>query len=76
MKATGIDVHPLWWGLNLGTSFGGAGSPIGAACNVVALGQAEKEHIHIKFMDYMKVGSPLVLINALVCFAFFYLRYR
>jgi Na+/H+ antiporter NhaD/arsenite permease-like protein len=28
MANSGIVVYPLWWALNLGTSFGGAGSPI------------------------------------------------
>lgn len=75
MKATGIDVYPLWWGLNLGTSFGGAGSPIGAACNVVALGQADKDGFHTKFAKYLSVGFPLVVINGLVAFAILWFRY-
>ena len=40
MEQSGIWVYPLWWALNLGTSIGGAGSPIAAACNVIAFGQA------------------------------------
>ncbi len=75
MEKAGIVVYPLWWALNLGTSLGGAGSPIGAACNVVALGQAEKEHIHVNFMKYLAVGVPLVVINGLVTFGILYLRY-
>ena len=75
MEKAGIVVYPLWWALNLGTSLGGAGSPIGAACNVVALGQAEKEHIHVNFMNYLAVGVPLVVINGLVTFGILYLRY-
>lgn len=76
MAKIGIFVYPLWWALNLGTSFGGAGSPIGAACNVVALGLAEKEKIHTKFMKYLMVGFPLVLINSLVTFGIIWLRYH
>lgn len=75
MAKAGIYVYPLWWALNLGTSLGGAGSPIGAACNVVALGQAEKEKIHIRFLKYLGYAFPLVLINGLVTFAILYLRY-
>ena len=75
MKSAGLFVYPLWWGLNLGTSFGGAGSPIGAACNVVTLGIAEKEKIHIKFMKYLGYGAPLVFINGLVTFGILFLRY-
>jgi Na+/H+ antiporter NhaD/arsenite permease-like protein len=75
MAKAGIYVYPLWWALNLGTSLGGAGSPIGAACNVVSLGQAEKEHIHIKFLKYLAYGFPLVIINGLVTFGILYMRY-
>lgn len=76
MAKAGIFVYPLWWALNLGTSLGGAGSPIGSACNVVALGQAEKEKIHIKFLKYLLYGFPLVIINGLVTFLVIFLRYH
>jgi Na+/H+ antiporter NhaD/arsenite permease-like protein len=75
MSNAGIFVYPLWWALNLGTSFGGAGSPIGAACNVVTLGIGEKEKIHVKFLKYLGYGFPLVIINGLVTFGILYLRY-
>lgn len=75
MERSGLWVYPLWWALNLGTSIGGAGSPIAAACNVIAFGQAEKEKIHVNFMKYLAVAFPLVLINSLVTFAVLWLRY-
>jgi Na+/H+ antiporter NhaD/arsenite permease-like protein len=75
MAKAGIAVYPLWWALNLGTSLGGAGSPIGAACNVVAVGIAEKEGKHVKFMKYFLHAFPLVVINALVAFAFLYVKF-
>lgn len=75
MAKAGVFVYPLWWGLNLGTSFGGAGTPIGASCNVVALGIAQKEKIHIRFLKYMMYGAPLVVINGFVTFGILYLRY-
>jgi Na+/H+ antiporter NhaD/arsenite permease-like protein len=75
MEKSGINVYPLWWALNLGTSLGGAGSPIGSAANVIALGQAEKEGIHIKFTKYLAYGFPLVIINGLVTFGILYVRF-
>lgn len=75
MEKSGIWVYPLWWALNLGTSLGGAGSPIAAACNVIAFGQAEKEKIHIHFMEYLLKAFPLVIINSLVTFAVLWFRY-
>ncbi len=75
MAKAGIFVYPLWWALNLGTSLGGAGSPIGAACNVVALGQAEREKFHVIFLKYLAYGFPLVFINGLVTFGMLYWWY-
>jgi Na+/H+ antiporter NhaD/arsenite permease-like protein len=75
MEKSGIWVYPLWWALNLGTSLGGAGSPIAAACNVIAFGQAEKEKIHINFLEYLLKAFPLVLINSLITFGVLWLRY-
>lgn len=69
MQKAGIEVYPLWRALNLGTSIGGAGSAIGAACNVICLGQAEKEWYHISFWKYLLYGVGLVLINSLICYA-------
>ncbi|MEI7512390.1 MAG: SLC13 family permease [Candidatus Uhrbacteria bacterium] len=76
MAKTGIVVYPLWWALNLGTSIGGAGSPIGAACNVIAFSQAEKENIHVPFFKYLAYGLPLVLINSFTAFIILVLKYH
>lgn len=75
MAGAGIYVYPLWWALNLGTSLGGAGSPIGAACNVIAFGQAEREKMHTVFLKYLAVAFPLVIINGLVTYGILWLRY-
>jgi Na+/H+ antiporter NhaD/arsenite permease-like protein len=75
MANTGLVVYPLRWALNLWTSLGGAGSPIGAACNVVCLWEAEKDHIHYNFLSYLAYGVPLVVINALVVYGVLYLKY-
>jgi Na+/H+ antiporter NhaD/arsenite permease-like protein len=75
METSGVWVYPLWWALNLGTSIGGSGSIIGAACNVVAFGQAEKEKYHVKFMEYLLLAFPLVAINGLITFGIIWLRY-
>lgn len=75
MELSGMWVYPLWWALNLGTSIGGAGSPIAAACNVIAFGQAEKEKFHVAFGKYLIIAMPLVVINSLVTFVFLWLRY-
>lgn len=65
----------LAWGLNSCTSIGWAWSPIWAACNVIALWQAEKNWIIIKFLKYLMIWVPLVLINSLIAFSILYFRY-
>ncbi|MDQ7023140.1 MAG: SLC13 family permease [Candidatus Gracilibacteria bacterium] len=65
----------LAWGLNSCTSIGGAGSPIGAACNVIAIGQAEKTGVIIKFGKFLMIGVPLVLINSGIAYGILYFRY-
>lgn len=63
-----------WW-LNACTSIWWAWSPIWAACNVIALWQAEKTWIIIKFFKYLMIWVPLVLINSLIAFTILYFRY-
>lgn len=63
-----------WW-LNSCTSIGWAWSPIWAACNVIALWQAEKSWVIIKFLKYLMIWVPLVLINSLIAFYILYFRY-
>jgi Na+/H+ antiporter NhaD/arsenite permease-like protein len=46
---TGWAWMALAWGLNSCTSIGWAGSPIGSACNVIALWQAEKSWVLVAF---------------------------
>lgn len=75
MAENGLYVYPLWWALNLGTSIGGAGSPIAAACNVIAFGQAEKDKLHTNFLKYLLMALPLVVINSVVAFLIIWSRY-
>lgn len=65
----------LAWGLNSCTSIGWAGSPIGAACNVIALWQAEKTWVIVKFLKYLMIWFPLVLINSGIAYWILYFRY-
>jgi len=75
MAKAGIYVYPLWWALNLCTSIGGFGSPIAAACNVLAFGQADRDSFHTKFVSYLKIAFPLVLINSFTVFGILYFRF-
>ncbi len=67
--------YALAWGLNSCTSIWWAGSPIGAACNVIALWQAEKKKIFIPFLKYLIIWVPLVIINSFIAYIILYFRY-
>lgn len=65
----------LAWGLNSCTSIWWAGSPIWAACNVIAIWTAEKNWVIIKFFKYLIIWIPLVLLNSFVAFLILYFKY-
>jgi Na+/H+ antiporter NhaD/arsenite permease-like protein len=63
MGTQGIDVWPLWWALSLGACLGGNGTLIGASANVVLSGISTREGYPITFMNFLKVGFPLMLVS-------------
>jgi Na+/H+ antiporter NhaD/arsenite permease-like protein len=69
------NLEPLWWSLALGACLGGNGTLIGASANLVAAGLAGKEGYPIRFMAYMKIAFPLMLLSIVMASAYLYLRY-
>lgn len=63
---SGIDVTPLWWSLALGACLGGNGTIVGASANVIAAGMLEKRGKKIGFVQYMKLGFPLMLVSIVI----------
>jgi len=63
---TGMDTSPLWWALSLGACLGGNGSIVGASANVVAIGMLNKRGIRFGFMQYLKMGFPLMLVSIFI----------
>jgi Na+/H+ antiporter NhaD/arsenite permease-like protein len=66
---------PLWWALSLGACLGGNGTLIGASANLVVAGLAERAGTAFRFMEYLKVAFPLMLISIVLSHAYVYLRY-
>jgi Na+/H+ antiporter NhaD/arsenite permease-like protein len=66
---------PLWWALSLGACLGGNGTLIGASANLVVAGLAERAGTTFRFMEYMKIAFPLMLISIVICHVYLYLRY-
>eukprot|EP01052_Picozoa_sp_SAG31_P000169 SAG31_NODE_5_length_43735_cov_42.922266_25_plen_82_part_00 len=48
--------------LAYGSCLGGMGTLIGASDNVVMAGIAEKAGFHVSFIEFMKLGFPLMVI--------------
>lgn len=75
MEGTGMDVTPLWWAVSLGACLGGNGTLIGASANVV-LSDISAKHGHpITFMQYLKVGFPMMLMTVLIAAVYLVLRF-
>lgn len=60
------DLTLLWWSLSLGSCFGGNGTAIGASANVVVIGLAEKSGVHISYLNYLKIGFPLMILSIVI----------
>ncbi|MFD1736064.1 ArsB/NhaD family transporter [Bacillus salitolerans] len=69
------NLDPLWWSLALGACLGGNGTLLGASSNLVVVGLAIKEKVQIQFIDFMKIGIPVVLISLILSTLYIYFRY-
>lgn len=69
------DLQPLWWSLSLGACLGGNGTLIGASANLVVAGLAAKEGHPISFMQFLRVGFPLMVISIIISSLYVYMRY-
>jgi Na+/H+ antiporter NhaD/arsenite permease-like protein len=72
---SGMDVIPLWWSLALGACLGGNGTIVGASANVIAAGMLEKRGKKIGFVQYMKLGFPLMLVSIIISTIYLILFY-
>lgn len=68
-------IMPLWWALSLGACLGGNGTLIGASANVVVAGIAGKAGHHFRFMEFMKLAFPMMLLSIVLSTIYLYLRY-
>jgi Na+/H+ antiporter NhaD/arsenite permease-like protein len=65
---------PLWWALSLGACLGGNGTLIGASANLTVAGIGERAGVPFRFLTFMKVAFPLMLVSILI--SHFYLAWR
>ena len=72
-QASTMPMDPLWWSLALGACLGGNGTLIGASANITVAGIAERPGTIIKFVDYLKIGFPLMLMSVAMASVYLYL---
>ena len=72
-SSLGVSPELFLFGLLIGTSLGGNITPIGASCNVVAVGFLRKEGHHVKFSDFVKIGLPFTIAAVSVAYIFLWL---
>ncbi|MBD3204678.1 hypothetical protein GF327_10385 [Candidatus Woesearchaeota archaeon] len=65
--------NSLFFPLVVGAGLGGNLTPIGSPSNVIAMGIAKKNNRKIKFMDFVKVGFGLTIIQLVISGVYFYL---
>ncbi|WP_232697564.1 ArsB/NhaD family transporter [Brevibacillus daliensis] len=69
------NLEPLWWSLALGACLGGNGTLVGASANLIVAGLSAKEGEKITFMQYLKIGFPLMILSIVISTIYIYFRY-
>ncbi|XP_011869855.1 PREDICTED: P protein isoform X2 [Vollenhovia emeryi] len=64
-RELGLPMQPLVWALTFGACMGGNGTLIGATANVVCMGVAEQHGYRFSFMQFFKVGFPIMLTSTI-----------
>lgn len=75
MGESGMDVMPLWWALSLGACLGGNGTLIGASANVVLTGISGKHGYPITYVQFLKIGFPMMILSVAICSVYMLIRY-
>jgi len=66
---------PLWWSLSLGACLGGNGTLIGASANLTVAGIGDRAGVPFRFVPFLVMAFPMMLMSVLISTAYVYLRY-
>ena len=66
---------PLWWSLSLGACLGGNGTLIGASANLTVAGIGERAGVPFRFVTFLKVAFPLMLVSIVISHLYLMWRY-
>uniref|UniRef100_A0A8D0M9F7 OCA2 melanosomal transmembrane protein n=1 Tax=Sus scrofa TaxID=9823 RepID=A0A8D0M9F7_PIG len=61
-----LPAPPLMYALALGACLGGNGTLIGASANVVCAGIAEQHGYGFSFMEFFRLGFPMMIVSCMV----------
>ena len=70
-----MPMESLWWSLALGACLGGNGTLIGASANVIVAGMAERNGTPIRFIEFLKLGFPLMILSIFISNIYLFLRF-
>uniref|UniRef100_A0A8C6PN56 OCA2 melanosomal transmembrane protein n=1 Tax=Nothobranchius furzeri TaxID=105023 RepID=A0A8C6PN56_NOTFU len=65
-----LPVKPLIFALAMGACLGGNGTLIGASANVVCAGIAEQHGYGFSFVEFFKLGFPMMVITCLIAMCY------
>ncbi len=74
-EANTLVAEPLYWSLALGACLGGNGSLIGASANVVVAQIAQRNNYRLTFMDFTRLGLPMMILSVALATVYICLRY-
>jgi Na+/H+ antiporter NhaD/arsenite permease-like protein len=75
LARSGLPAEPLWWSLALGACLGGNLTIVGASANVVVANLAKRAGYPIRFFDFMKYGSVVVVESLTISTVYLWIRY-
>ena len=69
------QAETLWWALSLGACLGGNGTLVGASANLIVAGIAERNGVPFRFLPFLKVAFPLMILQVLISTIYIWMRY-
>ncbi|MBP2633265.1 MAG: Citrate transporter [Firmicutes bacterium] len=69
------NLEPLWWSLSLGACLGGNGTIVGASANLIVAGMAAERGHTISFIQYLKIGFPMMILTIVLSTIYIYIRF-
>lgn len=71
----GAENNVIYWALAVGACFGGNGTVIASAPNIVTAGMADRAGYHLSFSHFLRVGVPTTFVTILVATIWILIRY-